>query len=55
VPTLSRSNWIKIRKVKSHADVELLLPSLDKGEAEVIILSRKLGAGQVIINALITR
>ncbi|MDO9027700.1 MAG: hypothetical protein Q7U68_02415 [Candidatus Roizmanbacteria bacterium] len=43
VPALNRSNWIKVRKVKSQADVELLLPSLDKGEAEVIVLSKELG------------
>jgi len=55
VPLLNRSRWIKTRKVKSHADVELLLPSLDKGEAEVIVLSRELGAGLVIIDELTAR
>lgn len=39
VPTLKRSKWIKTKKVKSFVEVDLLLPSLDKGEAEVIILS----------------
>lgn len=43
VPTLKRCDWIKVRKVKSQADVELLLPSLDKGEAEIIIPSKELG------------
>jgi len=55
VPALNRSNWIKTRKVKSHANVELLLPSLDKGEAEVIVLSKELGAGLVIIDELTAR
>ena len=55
VPTLNRSNWIKTRKVKSHGDVELLLPSRDKGEAEVIVLSKELGAGLVIIDELTAR
>ena len=55
VPALNRSNWIKTRMVKSHADVELLLPSLDKGEAEVIVLSKELGAGLVIIDELTAR
>lgn len=55
VPALSRSNWIKVRKVKSQADVALLLPSLDKGEAEVIVLSKELGAGLVIIDELTAR
>ena len=55
VPALDRSNWIMVRKVKSRADVELLLPSLDKGEAEVIVLSRELGAGLVIIDELTAR
>lgn len=55
VPVLNRGRWIKTRKVKSHADVELLLPSLDKGEAEVIVLSRELGAGLVIIDELTAR
>lgn len=55
VPALNRSNWIKTRKVKSHADVKLLLPSLDKGEAEVIVLSKELGAGLVIIDELTAR
>lgn len=55
VPALKRSNWIKVRKVKSQADVELLLPSLDKGEAEVIVLSKELGAGLIIIDELTAR
>lgn len=55
VPALNRSNWIKVRKVKSQADVELLLPSLDKGEVEVIVLSKELGAGLIIIDELTAR
>lgn len=55
VPALNRSNWIKVRKVKSQANVELLLPSLDKGEAEVIVLSKELGAGLIIIDELTAR
>ena len=55
VPALNRSNWIKVRKVQYQADVELLLPSLDKGEAEVIVLSKELGAGLIIIDELTAR
>lgn len=55
VYALKRSNWIKVIKVKSHADVELLLPTLDKGEAEVIVLSKELGAGLVVIDELTAR
>jgi len=55
VPALDRNNWIKVRKVKSLASVELLLSSLDKGEAEVIVLSQELGAGLVIIDELTAR
>jgi predicted nucleic acid-binding protein len=55
LPPLSHSRWIKMKKVKSHTDVELLLPSLDKGEAEVIVLSKELGASLVIIDELTAR
>jgi len=55
VPALNCNSWIKTRKVKSHADVELLLPSLDKGEAEVIVLSKEQGAALVIIDELTAR
>ena len=33
----------------------MLLPSLDKGEAEVIVLSKELGAGLVILDELTAR
>ena len=55
VPALKHCQWIKVKKVKAPADVELLLPSLDKGEAEVIILSKELGAGLVVIDELTAR
>lgn len=55
VPVLKRSRWIKVKKVRAQADVKLLLPSLDKGEAEVIILSKELGAGLVVIDELTAR
>lgn len=47
--------WIKIQKVKSRNDVELLLPVLDRGEAEVIILAKEIKADLVIIDELSAR
>jgi predicted nucleic acid-binding protein len=55
VPAIKSSSWIKIKKVKSPNDVELLLPSLDKGESEVIILSKELKARLVLIDELTAR
>lgn len=55
IKTLERFAWMKTERVKSANEVELLLPTLDKGEAEVIILSKELGANLVIIDELSAR
>ena len=47
--------WIKIKKVKSKKEVDILLSTLDTGEAEVIILSKELKADLVIIDELSAR
>ncbi len=36
---LSNENWISIASVQSEQQVRLLLPTLDRGEAEVIALA----------------
>jgi predicted nucleic acid-binding protein len=41
VIVISNYDWIKVKKVTSRANVDLLLPSIDKGEAEVIILAKE--------------
>ena len=40
---LARESWITVQPVQSESDVQLLLPSLDRGEAEVIVTSRIAG------------
>ncbi|MGR3318030.1 MAG: DUF3368 domain-containing protein [Candidatus Anammoxibacter sp.] len=47
--------WIKVKEVKSRNDVDLLLPTLDKGEAEVIVIAKELKADIVIIDELTAR
>lgn len=55
VKSIKQCKWIKVGEVKSKKDVELLLPSLDRGEAEVIILAKDLKADLVIIDELSAR
>jgi len=52
---LNRCKWIKVEKVKSQNEIELLMPTLDKGESEVIILSKEIKADLVIIDELSAR
>jgi hypothetical protein len=52
---IKNCKWIKVEKIKSKKDVELLMPTLDKGEAEVIILAKELKADLVIIDELSAR
>lgn len=55
VKSIKQCKWIKVAKVKSKNDVELLLPSLDRGEAEVIVLAKELKADLAIIDELSAR
>ncbi|NJL28635.1 MAG: DUF3368 domain-containing protein [Thermoanaerobaculia bacterium] len=40
---LRTESWIEVRKVASDTYVELLLPTLDRGEAEAIKVAESLG------------
>ncbi|MBN2088847.1 DUF3368 domain-containing protein [candidate division KSB1 bacterium] len=52
---LVKESWITIKKVQSIAQVQLLLPTLDRGEAEVIALAREQQADLVLIDELTGR
>lgn len=55
IKSLKNYKWIRVEKITSQNNVELLLPTLDRGEAEVIILSKELKADLVIIDELSAR
>jgi hypothetical protein len=55
IKNLKNYKWIRVEKIMSQNNVELLLPTLDRGEAEVIILSKELKADLVIIDELSAR
>ena len=55
IKSLKNYKWIRVEKIRSQNNVELLLPTLDRGEAEVIILSKELKADLVIIDELSAR
>ena len=55
VHTIKNSKWIKVEKVASRNDVELLLTALDRGEAEVLVLSKERKADLVFIDELSAR
>ncbi len=55
VTSIKACKWIKVKKVKSKNNVELLMTTLDSGEAEVVILSKELKADLVIIDELSAR
>jgi len=55
VTSIKACKWIKVKKVKSKNNVELLMTTLDSGEAEVIILSKELKADLAIIDELSAR
>jgi predicted nucleic acid-binding protein len=52
---LAQEPWIQIERVESRQQVELLLPSLDPGEAEVIALALERRARLVLIDEFIGR
>ncbi len=53
--TLSQEPWIQIHPVQSEKQVRLLLPTLDRGEAEVIALALECHAITVLIDELTGR
>ncbi len=52
---LSQEPWIQTRTVADEQQVRLLLPTLDRGEAEVIALGLEQSARLVLIDELIGR
>ena len=52
---LARETWIQTRQVADKRQVHLLLPTLDRGEAEVIALGLEQQASLVLIDELIGR
>jgi len=52
---LAQEPWISVQTVQSEAQVHLLLPTLDRGEAEVIALALERAAGLVLIDELTGR
>ncbi len=52
---LVKERWITIKKVQSIAQVQLLLPTLDRGEAEVITLALEQKADLILIDELTGR
>ena len=48
-------DWINVQSVQSDAQVQLLLPTLDRGEAEVIALALEQQARLVLIDELTGR
>ncbi len=50
----SRS-WLSVRKVGDQRTVEILLATLDRGEAEVIVLAKELDADRVVMDDLDAR
>jgi len=52
---LQKETWIEVRSVHSEQPVELLLPTLGQGEAEVVALALELGAQLVLIDELTGR
>lgn len=52
---VQKASWIKSQKVSNQNQVNLLLPTLDKGEAEVIVLAQELQANLVLIDEVSAR
>lgn len=53
--SLERESWISVQQVQSSAQVRLLLPVLDRGEAEVIALALERQAKLVLLDELTGR
>ncbi len=51
----ARRSWLSVRKVSDRRTVEILLATLDLGEAEVIVLAKELDADRIVIDDLDAR
>ncbi len=51
----ARRSWLSVQKVGDRRTVEILLATLDLGEAEVIVLAKELDADRVVIDDLDAR
>ncbi len=47
---VSGAKWVKVKEVKDHLAVEVLLDELDLGEAEKIVLAREINADWVLMD-----
>jgi predicted nucleic acid-binding protein len=47
---IKKASWIKTKPVKDKTQVSFLLGSLEKGEAEVLVLARELKADLILID-----
>ena len=47
---IRKSAWIKVRTVKDRTQVNLLMASIDKGEAEVLALSKEMEAELILLD-----
>ena len=44
------ARWIEVIRIKDKTQVDLLMISLDKGEAEVLALAKELGADLILVD-----
>ncbi|MGF1576275.1 MAG: DUF3368 domain-containing protein [Cyanophyceae cyanobacterium] len=52
---LAKEAWIQMKTVQSEQQIKLLMPTLDRGEAEVIVLSLESQAQLVLMDELTGR
>ena len=52
---LSQESWIQVQSLQSRQQVQLLLPTLDLGEAEVLALALEINASLVLLDELTGR
>ncbi|MEM9120418.1 MAG: DUF3368 domain-containing protein [Cyanobacteria bacterium P01_F01_bin.56] len=52
---LGKLSWIQVRSLRSDQQVRLLLPTLDRGEAEVIALALEVNADRILMDELTGR
>jgi uncharacterized protein len=48
--SIKDTHWIEIIPIKDKTQVDLLMISLDKGEAEVLALAKQLGADLILVD-----
>lgn len=52
---IDNRDWISIKSVQDEEMVQMLIPALDRGEAEVIVLAQEINARLVIMDELTGR